>query len=256
MDKVFDDFFQDVFNSNRKNASNILPNNDKFVKTPIFDNSNLKHSLKINVNPDVNLPEFEFAPTFNPNPNMLPNIIKNRNDDLSAFDLKLKTRLNEIDKNVHAKPNTLQNELLIEKQKWIDNSVRDKKIDNVNKNLDNKPNDEYKLSDNNFNNNLIVNSQNTTEIKSSDNSSQSSDSLINKLNMKESFTNIFKGTSSAAFVKYSFYLTILIIMIIIGLFLIKFCLAAKDSDKPIKTRHSINEIEDELNNMRGREKLF
>lgn len=42
-------------------------------------------------------------------------------------------------------------------------------------------------------------------------------------------------------------------MIIIALFLMKFCLSAKDSDKPIKTRHSINKIEGELNNMRGGE---
>jgi len=270
MDKVFDSFFDDIFNKDNNSPVHTL-NTIKInntVETPLFDSSNHQKILKINVSPDSQ--RFSSPSAFETlrakhitNDFANNSFIKNFQDKIAQTDFQLEKRINKIDHKVTAsatakQPHAPQNELSVEQQKYktitVNSLTENNNIQNSNQIANTQTNSRGgdkvdKPSDSGIN----TSNNSSKSIKDSD----SSESLINKITLNERFSNIVQSFSSTAkLVKYSFYFGIALVILMLGLMMVKFCIAAKENDKPIKTRHSINEIEDELNNMRGREKLF
>ena len=104
----------------------------------------------------------------------------------------------------------------------------------------------------NYSINIISINKNGNEKKFSNSTDNTMD--LNTLN--ENVISLLKGSNTGKIVKYIFYLGIFLVILLLSLWLIKFCITVRDTERPIKTKHSINEIEDELNNMKEREKLF
>jgi hypothetical protein len=250
MDKMFDSFFDDIFIKDQKYAFNPSPvnnNSDIIVKTTVFDTSNNQKTLNINVNPNSQRFEKPFVienlNTNIPNEIMIPSIINSLEGKIAKNDFQVEKIINKIDEKVNMKGKA-QNELAIEKQKYITDPDSSKYNKYKNENSNEKTNPQ-----------MISDAGKTRDFNNS-NRNNDSESLINKIILDENLTKILTGSLSAKLVKYSFYFGIVFVICMLAFFLIKFCLAAKGIDKPIKTKHSINEIEDELNNLKGREKLF
>lgn len=249
MDKMFDSFFDDIFNKDNNNSLDQLLVNNNTVKTTVFDAPNDQKILNLNVNPTLQRFENSSIENLNtniPNEIMNPSILKNIQDKITKNDVEVEKNLNKLDEQINAKRPKIQDELTVEKQKYISNysiENNNKKIENSNQKVEQQ---------------TILNNDKTPKPSDLKNKgdSDSSGSLINKITVNESLSKILNGSSTAKLVKYSFYFGIGLIILMLALLLVKFCLGTKEIDKPIKTRHSINEIEDELNNMREREKLF
>lgn len=251
MDQIFDNFFEDVFNKDQKNginAAKLNNNTDNIVKTTVFDSNNNQKSLEININPASQRFEKPFdiekINTNLVNEIMNPNIIKAIEGKIAKNDFEVEKNINKLDEKINGNKVKVQNELLVEKQKYIKDSIKE---DENHKNL----------------NNEILNKKENEQLNSYDaakdsnaKSKSDSENLINKITLNENLTKILNVSSTAKLVKYAFYFGILIVICMLALLFVKFCIAAKDFDKPIKTKHSINEIEDELNAMKGRDKLF
>ena len=252
MDQMFDSFFDDIFNKDNKNKIQPLAVNNNTVRTTVFDTADHSKSLNIKVNPSIQRYGNPYTiETLNkqniPSEIIIPSIIKNIEEKIAHNDIEMEKNLNKIDEKVNGKKKKIsQNELMVEKQKYITDSLTH---NNDNRNIENS---------NKRANKQITTGGNQADMpsESKKNDNDSSESLVNKITLSENLSKMLSGSFTSKLVKYSFYFGILFVIFMLALLMVKFCLAAKDIDKPIKTRHSINEIEDELNNMRGREKLF
>ncbi len=244
MDKIFDNFFDDVFNHNHKNSSIIHKENIESGPS-IFDINSNKKNEKIKI-PDINLFETKYKLDSKLQNDhfintMSPVMVKNLQRNMFQNELEIQKSLNKLDVSLNEENfNTPQNELIKEKDKFIQDSLKNKNLNTI-ENNDNQKNIKNDISTNNQRQKV----ENKTEI--------TSDTLFDNINLNE---NLMKILTTAKLVKYGLYFLFFFMILMFALILIKFCLKSKDNDKPIKTRHSINEIEDELNNMREREKLF
>jgi len=246
MDKMFDSFFDDIFKNDNKKELDPFEINNNTQKTTVFEAPNHQKKMDLNIIPSLKRFEKPFSieniNTNSPIEIMNPSIFKNIEQKIAVDDLEVEKNLNKLDEKINMNLLKIQDELTVEKQKYITNP----RSEFNSKNADNfKPEVDQQSSHN----------KGEAESKTKTDS-DSSESLINKITLNENFYKIFQSSSLAKLVKYSFYLGIALIILMVTLILIKFCMGNKENDKFIKTRHSINEIEDELNNMRGREKLF
>ena len=177
----------------------------------------------------------------------------------------------EKDKNKNSEENTRLSLNLNDSENKINQEITENKIEynnpinyeinpiNYENNTINLLNEKQKLIDLNLKETFNNSSYNLKEPNEKSKNSTVDD--LNTMNFNEKFKKLFDikllilTYISFKALKYFTYLLMIIFILILFLCLIKFFISKDSEEFSIKTKHSINEIEDELNSMK-RDKLF
>lgn len=244
---MFDSFFEDVFNKDHNKTKS--EKNNRTIDLNKINNPD----FKVNITPEINLLEKNSGYKYKDNYNN-HSLFKENKLFEDNINIKPSSTINALNKEIEKSLNNLNNKILeIEKTQEVLN-----KRDRVNSSFHNV--DQANKSDSKLDSDKQTDSTSPQkQVNVPDNQNSKKDIHINANENRidqNTFRKYLNEYSIAKMMKYSFYLIMALIIMILSILLVKFLLGMYSSEKPIKTKHSINEIEDELNNMKEREKLF